>query len=345
MTLTQLKSLVAAYFKVDVTDLTRNGQDLFMLALNTVRLQAELNHDFEFTRKEVEVTVTGASGGSLDTAVLSGTATPAKVKQVLNISVKNSDNQKVPVEWTTKIESYERMRLDDPGLTARYLSDNDDSWEAGQPRFEVSNRAITVYPYSSETTEETLYVEAYVFTSDWTTLADYTVTHVSGSTTDTSKVTGDYTYVFELNGYPTYANYSNFITSRDYVSWLQRDFANDCWVIHYNQISDNGAQNILLPAWQSFTDAIVENYPEINTGVASTVAVTVATDSRTDTWLTYGHEFLLWGTIVHLNHLFKEFVYRQEGNLQPPEKLAAVALENFKSWDSVYFEQHRRHGR
>jgi hypothetical protein len=63
----------------------------------------------------------------------------------------------------------------------------------------------------------------------------------------------------------------------------------------------------------------------------------------TDVWLRNGAQYLLWAGIVQINHLCKEFVFRQEGNLPPPEKLAEAALENFRQWDSFKYEENRRH--
>ena len=62
-----------------------------------------------------------------------------------------------------------------------------------------------------------------------------------------------------------------------------------------------------------------------------------------DIWLTKGSQYLLWGGIVEANHLAKEFVFRQEGNLPPPEKLRDSALEMFVQWDTFKYEQNRRH--
>lgn len=62
-------------------------------------------------------------------------------------------------------------------------------------------------------------------------------------------------------------------------------------------------------------------------------------------WVTVGSQFLLFGSIVHLNHLYKEFVFRQEGNLPPPEKLRDENLEALKTWDIFRYDQFRRHDR
>jgi hypothetical protein len=65
----------------------------------------------------------------------------------------------------------------------------------------------------------------------------------------------------------------------------------------------------------------------------------------TDTWTKYGAQFLQWATIVQINYLFKSFVFRQEGNLNPPDKLADSGLASFIEWDAYRLEENRRHGR
>lgn len=53
-----------------------------------------------------------------------------------------------------------------------------------------------------------------------------------------------------------------------------------------------------------------------------------------DSWLFYGGEYLLWATIVHLNHRFKHFVNRQEGNLPPPSSMSDAALLALRATDA-----------
>jgi len=65
----------------------------------------------------------------------------------------------------------------------------------------------------------------------------------------------------------------------------------------------------------------------------------------TGPWLTHGANYLQWATVIHLNHLFKGFVFRQEGNLPPPEKIRDEALAALITWDAFKFEQFRRHSR
>lgn len=62
-------------------------------------------------------------------------------------------------------------------------------------------------------------------------------------------------------------------------------------------------------------------------------------------WLFHGAMYLQWATVVQLNHIFKGFVFRQEGNLPPPEKLRDEGLDAMQRWDNFRFEQFRRHSR
>jgi hypothetical protein len=68
-------------------------------------------------------------------------------------------------------------------------------------------------------------------------------------------------------------------------------------------------------------------------------------DRYDNVWNRQGSEYLMWGSVIHLNHVHKEFVFRQEGNLPPPEKLAETALGNLVTWDNFRYQQFRRHRR
>jgi hypothetical protein len=68
-------------------------------------------------------------------------------------------------------------------------------------------------------------------------------------------------------------------------------------------------------------------------------------DDLGDIWLVAGHKYLQWATIVQLNHLYKQFVFRQEGNLPPPQQMVDSALAALQTWDVGRYEQFRRHSR
>lgn len=52
-----------------------------------------------------------------------------------------------------------------------------------------------------------------------------------------------------------------------------------------------------------------------------------------------GGVWLMWQAIVELNHINKHFVFRQEGNLMPPEKRAAEAWDALIKADTYQFNK------
>jgi len=96
-------------------------------------------------------------------------------------------------------------------------------------------------------------------------------------------------------------------------------------------------------------------YPFGNTGETSTLRLQVykwfddytvagedddpgTGDTYTDLFTEHGHDYLKWATIVEVNHLMKEFVPRQEGNLSPHKAFADEALAALISWDEYIVE-------
>lgn len=66
--------------------------------------------------------------------------------------------------------------------------------------------------------------------------------------------------------------------------------------------------------------------PAYTTGLLGTADI--------DLFVTRGAEYLQWAAIVELNHYFKEFVARTEGNLPTPEKMRDSALRELILQDS-----------
>lgn len=58
-----------------------------------------------------------------------------------------------------------------------------------------------------------------------------------------------------------------------------------------------------------------------------------------DWFMKKGGQWLQWQTIIELNHISKDFVFRQEGNLPPPEKMAALCWDAVLKADTYQFSQ------
>lgn len=328
MTLYDIKVAVATYFKTTVADLTQNGQDLFLVAANHVRRQAELGHDFEFSRKLVTLTVDGEVGGSLEGAVVYGTSTAVNIKTVIEAGLFDSDGNLRPVEWTTVAEGLERQRLDNPHSAPRYPTDGwYESGPNGFGRFELAGSSVYRFPKDADH-DFTLGLEVYTMADDWTGVTP--IATVTGGS-----LSGTYTQQGVGYGSPFFVH-----SNTTQILWY--NVAEDSWYIG----------TTITPSWEvdsggyyylESTDTQNPAGTYTANGLSGSPVVTVT--SLSDVWTTHAAEYLMWGIIVHLNYYYKEFVARQEGNLGSPERLRDEALASFIAWDAYRFEQNRRHGR
>ena len=177
-TILDLKVAIANYFELTVDELIVNGQDLGLLALNQVRRQAELNHDFEFQRELVTVSVDGVTGGSLENAVLhSDGVTGVNVKSVIEVGLFDANGNLRPVEWTTVAESIERQRGEERYALPQWRAEDEtclSDRNVGLGRFAVAGSKVFRFPKASAGTTITyaLGFEVYAFSSEWTATSD-----------------------------------------------------------------------------------------------------------------------------------------------------------------------------
>lgn len=168
MTLFEIKAAAAGYLNREVAELTVNGVDLGLMALNQVRLFAELNNDFEFSRKLLTLDVDGVTGGNLDEAVEQGTDDVFEVKTIVDVGLFSGETGDfLPVEWSTVAESLLRQRMENPYAVPRYPTDGEArSGPWGARRFVFTGNKVYFYPKVENTTFEVGF-EAYTFTTDW----------------------------------------------------------------------------------------------------------------------------------------------------------------------------------
>lgn len=334
---------MAAYLQKSVPELTINGADLSLLALNNVRRQAEMTHDFEFSRKHVTVTVDRMSGGTLDDVVQEGSPS-CEVKSIIECGFYDDDFNLQPVEWTTVSESLERQRQIKPGFGPRYPSDGEATtgyYDVGLPRIAFCGNDIWCVPTGTRNDEFDLELEVYTFQQDWTSTSDSVIVEQVASP---AAANGNYWPYGIYNGRPMYINllYGPPVGSL-YVIWWD---GVGKWRIA--PMTDLG-QPTLVNYAEMVGTTMVPGGAYLPHGTWTTTAQGVIVvemmpgNDTSDVWLTKGSQYLLWGGIVEANHLVKEFVFRQEGNLPPPEKLRDSALEIFVQWDSFRLEQNRRH--
>jgi len=336
-TLLEIKQLAANYLGIALADFTVNGLDMFLLAANQVRKSAEMNNDFEFSRKLVKVTVNGSTGGDLSNAV-DASAVSVAVKTVIEAGLLDTNGNLAPVIWTTAAESLERLRGETRGATPRYPTDNQlRRGVMGQSRFTFSGTAISRWPKETDSlsTNFDLWMEVYSFQADWTSQSG-TVTVDGGiGVTD---VNGDYTPFGDYNSHPIFHRVGTLAT---YLLWhsgtawkltVASDLGQTLANYHTSTSTNQSPAGLTFTGGGTFTGVI-------------TVVANAPTISTSDTWTTKGAAYILWASIVHLNHKWKVFVPRTEGNLPPPQALAAEGLQTLIDWDANQYELFRRHNR
>lgn len=188
MTLLEIEKAAAALLSdgdlaVTTADFTVGGFDLGLSLLNQIRRQAELLHDFNFNRKLVTVTVNSITGGSLDSAVLYGTATAADIKTIINVGQFDTNGNLIPVDWGTTESSLSRQIEDNPwGGGIRYPTDGQvAAYPNGRRRFTITNNAIYFWPKTETSENLTIGLEAYIFQVDWAATTETDVWTTKGS--------------------------------------------------------------------------------------------------------------------------------------------------------------------
>lgn len=335
MTLLEIKTQAASNLEVTNDDFIVNGQDMFLFAVNQARRNAEMTNAFEFSRKTVTLSLDGVTGGSLDDAVLlSDGTTGVIVRSVIEVGLYDTDGNLRPIEWTTVSEGLERQREENPRFAIRYPTDADNV-AYGQARVVFSGSNVFYFPKSTDATFN-LGLEVYSMNEDWTeddisTNPDTDVDYLTVTGTLSPGLTGTYTRRGVVNGCSFYVNTANTAWIRFTTGWILATFTSGddgtCFV-------ESGTSDPRDPSGSYASD----------NGATGTATV-VVTFVDSDPWLTFGAQYLLWMSVIHLNKRFKFFVPRTEGNLPPPEDLAIQGLESLKDWDINRFEAFRRHGR
>jgi hypothetical protein len=346
MTLLQLRSTLAAYLQKTVPDLMVNGVDLSLLALNNVRRTAEMLHDFEFSRKRVTVTLDGLDGGTLEDVVQAGSPT-CEVKTVIECGIYDDNWNVHPVEWTTVSESIERQRQMKPGFGPRYPTDGEATtgcYGMDLQRIAFCGNDIWCVPTMQKGQLFDLELEVYTFQQDWMATSDsVNVADVLGM----DGVNGTYWPYGIWNQRPMYLNVApGYVPASPGTTPPRTIWWDGLGEWRISSISMIGQNPPSLVNYQSMVaTSMTPGGQYVGHGAwggLGTVTMTPGNDTS-DIWLTKGSQYLLWGGMVEVNHLCKEFVFRQDGNLPPPEKLRDDALENFRQWDAFRYEENRRH--
>lgn len=336
MTLSQLKSVCAAYHKKTLADLTVLSTDLFMIAANNARRAAEMDHNFEYARLTATLSIDGATGGALSSAVIGSNGTDA-----LNYADSGAPSTVLGQFNKIGVWGDYPLYLSTAGTFAFY-STNYSSYVLA---LSLANTAITnrYVPATGTTSPIATYVGAGSFNGSSLILTNGTSARFSSlrEIEDVQRLTGD--------GYlePISFNTSSRAIAqvRDEIA-VSNDYYEDWRYPSDRQLLARGsAQNLIQRGSRLFVyplpaatvddlSVTIEGYGWLRDYVTADLSLSTPVDFFCE----FGHEFLQWSIIIELNHLFKTFVARQEGNLSAPEKMKQDCWKRLLDWDSYLID-------
>jgi len=339
MTLAQLKTVVAAYLQKAEADLTIGSVDMFLIAANNVRREAELLHDFEASRTTATLSIDGVTGGSLDDAVILGQTT---------------------AELDTMVVSGALT----PNATGTYTRGGDFN---GRPYY-VQGTSWAIWYFDSGIWALDTYAHfvANILTSGWQRGSSSMTPPGTYTPVDTDTGTATVTAVSRLGTYSGVKSVVSVSRMRSDGTYIPIDFTRSDLALERERTSLEYSSD-MWPEERYPSDAQWENwgmnstlvqrgrtilpYPAL---VSATTPVTITMEvygmlqdytetnledtTPTDYFVQFGARFLQWAIICELNYLFPTFVPRQEGVLAPPEAARETAWRNLLLWDTYLID-------
>lgn len=327
-TLAQLKASVAAHLNTTVANLTISGTDMFLIAANNVRKNAELLHNFEYARVQATLSIDGTTGGSLLNAVVdSGSQDTVTVTGTLSSDA--TGLYRLTGVYTAK--NIYTLQNPAKGAFAIYYNSTQWSiynWITGHTWNFVSVSSSPVGTYTADGASGATGTATVAVGATWNGLKE--VLAVQRTNQDGTLSPLNFTQAetaIERDRWTTELS-DNYDLANRYPSdarFLQRGTEGTI-------IQRRGTLFIYpVPAISSETLAVtLEAYAWLADYDASTLAASISPDFI----VTHGFLFLQWGIVCELNYIFKAFVPRQEGNLASPEQAREAAWRDLMLWDT-----------
>lgn len=336
-TISQLQSVCAAYHRVATSALTVGGVNLFLVALNNAKNNAQKLHNFEAARVTATLDVDGVNGGSLDDAVIDGeSATTLTVTGTLS----SPDPSGTFTEFGLFADYPLYMQSGAPSFFLYYceeaasyiLSDSvsveipDYAWVPATPRLSPAGTMA-----AQGTTTGTATVTA-TSTSRFSGISE--VTAIQRTNTDGVRVPLDFTradIAIERDRY-------ELELSEEYEPY--RRWPSDA------QLLDRGSNGTLIQRGRTIyvyplsatssspLSIAIEGYGNL----ADYTSANLSDATPTDFLIEHGAMYMQWAAICELNYLFKTFVQREEGNLTAPEAARDNAWRDLVLWDSYLID-------
>lgn len=331
-TLATLKPLCAAYHKMTSNDLTVNSIDLFLVAANNARRNAEMRHNFEFSRVRGTLSIDGVSGGSLADVVLSGsTITAIEVTGTLNPNATGTyvlTGKLNGYNFYTNIDGDGGFFLYHDGATAWHIYDFASGTGGANHWDRSSTSQSPVGTYTAAGTATGTATVAAAATGPFQSFKEVvTVTRLRDDGSDNPL---DFTrHDIAVERERTELEFDD--DNRGAWRWPS-DAQIEARTGHPNVVQ-RGQELFIYP-----TDAEISEDISLTLygyGWLKDYETTNLSDSTpTDFLIRYGFQYMQWAIINELNFYFKTFVPREEGNLTAPQQEEEVAWRKLLLWDT-----------
>lgn len=325
MTLANLKKICAAYHRVATAALTVDTVDLFLVAANNVRSNAELLHNFELSRVQATLSIDGTTGGALSDAVFTNraavvTGTGTVVPDVTGIF--HAFGQATSETLYLKLLGTEPLYVQYNGAT---WSCN--AWSGTYGWTKAAGATVTgVYtPVGTATGNLTLTAASQAM---WSGIKE--VIAVQRTNTDGILVPLDFTRA----DIPIERDRYELEMSEDYEAY--RRYPSDAALLQRGTngtIIQRGGKLFVYPV-DAITSTPLSVTLEAYGRLADYTATNLNDTEPTDFFVQYGSTYMQYAIICELNYLFQTFVPREVGNLSPPEKAKEEAWRNLILWDT-----------
>ena len=253
----------------------------------------------DFRCASVKIDITIPAGGSVDLDDINGVA----VKTITAVYLKDSKN---PIRVITDKDEFYRSYEQDDRVGSAYQY----------------RECVLVYEGNAIRFADDQDVDVDMTLVGYRWLPEYSTTNVA------------YPYTTQPNG-------GNLRLSLD-VAWplgiTEVTIPYDIWSVTFVKEFDAGTYPVTYYSSTALELTGQALASDDVTGVAVPTLYVTSGSTTTDWFINRGRSYMMWATIVEVNHLLQTFVPRQEGSLNPPERQRESEFEALRQFDCFQSE-------
>lgn len=335
ITLAQLMNAQAAQFRnstgtrLTPADFVINGISLLLLGNNTARRKIERAHDFQYSDVTADLSI-ASSGSNLSAATVSGSA--VEIKRIQNVLLPIAGGAYVPIEYLTD-DAYTARRARQIGRQAYDAALTAAQYGIAQqnPLARLHGATLGLEPADQFTFPVSAKLEIVKFLPDYTGASTLTLSGNTGGTA--AAINTDWEQFGTYNDRPFYFNFQSADAAPAVVYALW--YSGTAWVLTEGQEFGTAAASPRYSSTSTAQSPVGLTFTA--TVFTGTLAVAQASGNvSSDFILENGWDYLLWQGVLETNRLWKEFVPRQEGNIDEEaiQTSADRALAALIAWDN-----------